>query len=118
VHLDMMVHWNHRLFGRPNGGAMDFHFGQLIAHAARTRRLRAGTLVGSGTVSNDAPEVGSACVAERRVIEKLADGHPRTSYLAFGDHVRIEAHHPDGREAGFGAIAQRLVQATAAGSTR
>ena len=93
----------------PHGGAMHFGFHQLIAHAALTRRLSAGTLIGSGTVSNADRAVGSACIAERRAIETLAQGAPRTGFMRFGDRVRMEARGADG-EALFGAIDQRVVQ--------
>lgn len=110
VHLDLHIEWNERWFGHPNGGAMHFHFGDLIAHAARTRCLSAGTIVGSGTVSNDTLGVGSACIAEKRVIEVIEHGEPRTSFMKFHDRVRMEARDPTGH-APFGAIAQRVVVA-------
>ena len=110
VHLDLHVAWNEASFGQPNGGEMNFSFGELIAHAARTRSLGAGTIVGSGTVSNVDRAAGSACIAERRVIEVLDHGAPRTAFMRFGDRVRMEARGQGG-EAPFGAIAQRVVQA-------
>ena len=88
-----------------------FHFGQLIAHAARTRRLTAGTIVGSGTVSNVARSAGSACIAERRVIEKIDLGEIRTGFMRFGDRVRIQAKFTDGRDGPFGVIDQQVVAA-------
>lgn len=109
VHLPLKVEWNGEWFGHPHGGAMHFGFHQLIAHAALTRRLSAGTLIGSGTVSNADRAVGSACIAERRAIETLAQGAPRTGFMRFGDRVRMEARGTDG-EALFGAIDQRVVQ--------
>ncbi len=109
VHLPLQVQWNGEWFGHPHGGAMHFGFHQLIAHAALTRRLSAGTLVGSGTVSNADRSVGSACIAERRAIETLAFGAPRTAFMRFGDRVRMEARGP-GDEVLFGAIDQRVVQ--------
>ncbi len=109
VHLALQVQWNGEWFGHPYGGAMHFGFHQLIAHAALTRRLSAGTLVGSGTVSNADRSVGSACIAERRAIETLASGAPRTDFMRFGDRVRMEARGPGG-EVLFGAIDQRVVQ--------
>lgn len=109
VHLDMRVERNGEWFGHPNGGAMDFGFGELIAHLAYNRNLGAGTIVGSGTVSNsNYREVGSACLAERRAIEVIAHGEPRTSFLRFGDRLRFEALGPDGVSV-FGAIAHRFV---------
>lgn len=110
VHLDLHIDWNGQWFGQPNGAAMDFHFGQLLAHAARTRRLCAGTVIGSGTVSNDRPGVGSACISERRVIEVVEHGAPRTPFMKFGDTVRMQARTVDGK-APFGTIEQRVVRA-------
>ncbi|WP_435608432.1 fumarylacetoacetate hydrolase family protein [Pseudomonas knackmussii] len=109
VHLPLNVEWNGEWFGHPHGGAMHFGFHQLIAHAAMTRRLSAGTLIGSGTVSNADRSVGSACIAERRAIETIAHGAPRTGFMRFGDRVRMEAKGEDG-EPLFGAIDQRVVQ--------
>lgn len=112
VGLDLHVEWNHRHFGRPCGAEMNFHFGQLIAHAAATRRLSAGTIIGSGTVSNADPAAGSACIAERRVLEILRSGRPATEYMAFGDVVRMEARHRESGIAPFGAIEQRVIRRT------
>lgn len=109
VHLPLKVEWNGEWFGHPHGGAMHFGFHQLIAHAALTRKLSAGTLIGSGTVSNSDRSVGSACIAERRAIETIAHGAPRTGFMHFGDRVRMEARGESG-EPLFGAIDQRVVQ--------
>ena len=112
VHLPLTVHLNGELFGRPNAGVdMTFDFGQLIAHAAKTRRLGAGSIVGSGTVSNRDRTAGSTCLAERRMLETLEQGRPRTSFLSFGDRVRIEMFDNNG-DSIFGAIDQRVVKAT------
>ncbi|MFS2214718.1 fumarylacetoacetate hydrolase family protein [Telluria sp. Tellsp104] len=110
VHLDLDVEWNGECFGHPNGGEMNFGFGDLVAHAARTRRLGAGTIVGSGTVSNADRAAGSACIAERRVIEIIDHGEPRTQFMRFGDRVRMCARGADGA-APFGVIDQRVVRA-------
>lgn len=111
VHLPLLIHWNGKEFGRPNAGAMGFSFGQLVAHAAYSRNLCAGTVIGSGTVSNETyREVGSACIAERRAIELLDEGEPKTGFMKFGDRVRIEMLDPDGKSI-FGAIDQQYVQA-------
>ncbi len=111
VHLPLTVHLNGELFGRPNAGVdMTFDFGQLIAHAAKTRRLGAGSIVGSGTVSNRDRSSGSTCVAERRMLETLEQGRPRTPFLSFGDRVRIEMFDDHG-DSIFGAIDQRVVKA-------
>ena len=118
VHLTMQVDWNGRKVGRCDAGPdMRFHFGQLIAHAARTRRLRAGSIVGSGTVSNPGVEQGGrrewpkgyGCIAEKRAMESLQDGAPRTEYMKFGDTVRIEMKGRDGRSV-FGAIDQKVAK--------
>lgn len=110
VHLPLRVEWNEQWFGHPHGGQMTFGFDQLIAHAAFTRRLGPGTLIGSGTVSNRNRDVGSACIAERRAIEMIASGAPVTSFMRFGDRVRMEARGADGSLL-FGPIEQRVAQA-------
>jgi len=89
---------------------MNFGFGELIAHAARTRKLSAGTVIGSGTVSNADRIAGSACIAERRVIEMIDQGQAKTAFMRFGDRVRMAARDASGREL-FGAIEQRVVRA-------
>ena len=111
VHLPLTVHLNGELFGRPNAGVdMTFDFGQLIAHAAKSRRLGAGSIVGSGTVSNRDRSAGSTCLAERRMLETLEQGRPKTPFLSFGDRVRIEMFDAAGNSI-FGAIDQRVVKA-------
>jgi fumarylacetoacetate (FAA) hydrolase len=108
VHLPLQVHVNGEPFGAPNAGVdMTFSFAQLIAHAATTRQLSAGTIVGSGTISNSDRSRGSACIAERRMLEKLEHGDSRTPFMRFGDRVRIEMLSPD-RGSIFGAIDQRV----------
>ena len=110
VNLPLASSLNGKLFGRPNAGAdMNFDFPTLIAHASRTRELEAGTIVGSGTVSNRDPAAGSACLAERRMIETIEDGAPKTPFLKFGDRVRIEMLDGEGRSI-FGAIDQKVVR--------
>jgi fumarylacetoacetate (FAA) hydrolase len=111
VHLPIESYVNDTLLGRPHAGVdMVFSFPQLIAHAARTRRLGAGTIIGSGTVSNKDRSVGSSCLVERRVLEQLEYGAPRTSYLKFGDRVRIQMLNGAGVNV-FGTIDQRVVPA-------
>ena len=113
VQLPLRVDWNGQWFGAPLGGLMEFGFHELIAHAAASRDLCAGTIIGSGTVSNpDYRTVGSSCIAERRGIEILDEGQPRTAYMQHGDRVRMEAAFPDGAVL-FGAIDQ-VVRAAAA----
>jgi fumarylacetoacetate (FAA) hydrolase len=109
IRLDLEVEWNDKPFGHPNGREMNFNFGELVAHAARTRKLGAGTIVGSGTVSNRDHAAGSACIAERRVIEILEHGAASTDYMRFLDKVRMRARTPDGA-APFGAIEQQVVR--------
>jgi fumarylacetoacetate (FAA) hydrolase len=112
VHLPIVVQLNGKPFGSPNAGVdMTFNFGQLIAHAAKTRRLCAGSIVGSGTVSNLDRSTGSTCLAERRMLETLKHGKPVTPFLSFGDRVRIEMRDAAGRSI-FGAIDQRVVKAS------
>ncbi|HSI16184.1 MAG TPA: fumarylacetoacetate hydrolase family protein [Sphingomonas sp.] len=109
VCLDLVIDWNGRRFGNANGAPMAFGFHELIAHAARTRALPAGTMIGSGTVSNpNYREVGSSCIAERRGIEIVDEGAPRTAFMRFGDSVKMEARSLDGAPL-FGVIDQRVV---------
>ncbi len=118
VHLPLVTHLNGRLFGHPNAGVdMTFDFGTLIAHAAKTRALCAGTIVGSGTVSNRenggpgrpaaAGGIGYSCIAEQRTVETIVGGAPSTPFLRNDDRVRIEMHDAAGRSI-FGAIDQRV----------
>ncbi|WP_439815596.1 fumarylacetoacetate hydrolase family protein [Zavarzinia sp. CC-PAN008] len=127
LHGPVLSSLNGHLFGRPDAGVdMVFSFPQLIAHAARTRALCTGSIVGSGTVANrhgdpavsgiEAGGVGSSCIAERRMLEVLAHGAPRTPFLGAGDHVRIEMLDARGRSL-FGAIDQ-CVRASAATDTQ
>lgn len=105
LHLPVEVHWNNEPFGHPDAGlGMNFSFGELIAHVAQTRPLGAGTIVGSGTVSNDLPGVGSCCIAERRTLETIEKGQPETRFMRFGDSVRIEVKQAD--RSVFGVIEQ------------
>lgn len=110
VHMHLNVEWNGEPFGHPHGREMNFSFGELIAHAARTRRLTAGTIIGSGTVSNVARSAGSACIAERRVIEMIDQGQAHTSFMRFGDRIQMEARFEDGAAGPFGVIDQRVVE--------
>jgi fumarylacetoacetate (FAA) hydrolase len=92
---------------------MTFHFGQLIAHIAKTRNVRAGSIVGSGTVSNKDWARGYSCIAEKRAIETIESGAPSTEFMKFGDTIRIEMKAADGSSV-FGAIEQRVVATGAA----
>ena len=109
VHLELLVDWNGKRFGQANGGAMSVGFHELVAHAAATRDLCAGTIIGSGTVSNDNfREVGSSCIAEKRGIEIVDHGKPQTAFMQFGDTVRMEASEAVGRDV-FGTLFQKVV---------
>ncbi|MEI8326481.1 MAG: fumarylacetoacetate hydrolase family protein [Betaproteobacteria bacterium] len=109
VHLTMQVSWNGRKVGMCEAGPeMTFHFGQLIAHLCQTRNVRAGSIIGSGTVSNKDWTHGYGCIAEKRAIETLQDGQPSTDFMQFGDRIRIEMKGRDG-ESVFGAIDQQIV---------
>ena len=108
VHLPLVTHLNREPFGKVDCGVdMTFDFPALIAHAARTRTLGAGTIVGSGTVSNRDRAKGSSCIAEKRGLEILELGEPTTPFMRFGDHVRIEMFDRTGKSI-FGAIDQRV----------
>ena len=111
VHLPLVTHINGNWFGAPEAGVdMQFDFAQLIAHAAKTRPLSAGTLVGSGTVANEDTSLGASCFAEQRTVETLRDGKPSTPFMKFGDTVRIEMLDRDGNSI-FGAIEQKITAA-------
>jgi fumarylacetoacetate (FAA) hydrolase len=118
MHLTVQSAWNGRTVGMCDAGEeMTFHFGQLIAHLCKTRNVRAGSIIGSGTVSNRATEVkgkkewqkGYSCIAEKRAIETILDGQPSTDYMKFGDTIRIEVKGRDGQSV-FGAIDQTIAQ--------
>ena len=110
IKLPLLVEINGREVGRANGAEMHFSFAEIIAHCARTRKLTAGTVIGSGTVSNSDRAAGSSCISEIRVIELLDRGACETPFLTWGDRVRMEARLPDGT-APFGVIDQRVVRA-------
>lgn len=109
--LELVSHVNGKEIGRPNAAVdLNFDFAQLIAHAARTRNLKAGTIIGSGTVSNRDATAGVACLQELRMLEKIITGEFATDHLRFGDRVRIEMFDHAG-ESLFGAIEQTVVKA-------
>ena len=112
VHLALESRWNGNRVGLCEAGPeMTFHFGQLIAHVAKTRNLRAGSIVGSGTVSNQDWARGYSCIAEKRAIETIESGAPRTAFMKFGDSIRIEMLGRNGHSV-FGAIEQRVAGPT------
>lgn len=111
LNLPLVVHWNGERVGSAHAGTdMVFDFPQLIAHAARTRNLRAGSIVGSGTVSNKDASRGYSCIAEKRALEMIADSKPSTEFMKYGDRVRIEMFDGAGRSI-FGAIDQTVAAA-------
>jgi fumarylacetoacetate (FAA) hydrolase len=111
LHLPLLTHINGEWFGAPQAGVdMQFDFAQLVAHAAKTRPLSAGTIVGSGTVANQDTSLGASCFAERRTVETLEHGKPLTPFMKFGDRVRIEVLDAEGRSV-FGAIEQVMAKA-------
>lgn len=116
LHLTLQSTWNGRRVGMCEAGPeMTFHFGQLIAHICKTRNVRAGSIVGSGTVSNKGVEQngrmewpkGYSCIAEKRAIETIQDGKPSTDFMKFGDTIRIEMKGKDGQSI-FGAVDQKI----------
>lgn len=108
--MNLRVHWNGEQFGDAYGKAMAYGFDELVAHACRTRNLTAGTVIGSGTVSNENyREVGSSCIAERRGIEMVDTGEMKTGFMRYGDTIRMEAHTRDGRSP-FGVLEQTVAR--------
>ena len=109
IHLDMRVSRNGTLIAQPNGQEMDWSFGQLLSHLAYNRNLRAGTILGSGTVSNRrAEQVGSACLAEARALETITQGQPSTPWLTSGERMRFEALDANGQSV-FGAVDHQVL---------
>jgi len=109
--LPLTTYLNGELFGEPDCGTdMTFNFNQLVAHVTRTRRLGAGAIIGSGTISNYDRSKGSSCIAEKRMLETIKDGKPGTPFMSFGDSVRIEMLDRDGNSI-FGAIDQKVIKA-------
>ena len=108
VHRPMIVHWNGKKVGQPDCGTdMVFNFGELIAHAAKTRNVRAGSIVGSGTVSNKDTKRGYCCIAEKRCLETIEHGAPTTEFMKLGDSVKIEIFDEAGKSI-FGSIDQGI----------
>lgn len=107
LHLPLISEYNGQAFGKPDGGEMHFHFGQLISHAARTRDLSAGTIIGSGTVSNEDPTRGGSCLAEKRMLEQINTGKITTPFMSVGDTIKIEMFNSNGNNL-FGTIKQKI----------
>jgi len=109
VHLPIHCFWNGLQVGQAEAGEdMVFNFAELIAHATKTRRARAGSIIGSGTISNKDASHGYSCVAEIRALEAISDGKSSTAFMKFGDHIRIEMLDKSGQSI-FGAIEQEVV---------
>lgn len=108
LHLPLQVNYNKNFFGKANAGEMHFHFGQLISHAAKTRNLSAGTLIGSGTVSNEDHTKGSSCLAEKRMIEQIEKGKVETPFMKAGDSIEIFMQNEMGQDL-FGRIYQKVI---------
>jgi len=106
--LPLRCKLNGALLGEPDASAMHFSFFDLIAHITRTRNFTAGTILGGGTVSNEDPARGVACIAELRTRETIEQGSPKTNFLQSGDRVHIEMLHPDGTSL-FGSIEQEVM---------
>lgn len=111
LHLPLQVRLNGEFFGCANAGAMHFHFGQIIQHVAQTRPLVGGSLIGSGTVSNEDPASGSSCIAEKRTIEQIETGAPSFSYMKVGDKVEMWMEDPVTHQLIFGKISQKVTSA-------
>jgi fumarylacetoacetate (FAA) hydrolase len=108
VHLPLRTYWNDKLVGHPNAGQdMNFGFGHLLSHIAKTREIRAGSILGSGTISNRDTQTGYSCIQEIRMLEKIQMGESRTPFMRFGDRVRIEMLDANAKSI-FGAIDQEV----------
>lgn len=110
INLPLNVKYNGEFFGRAEAGAMHFHFGELIAHAAKTRDLQPGSIIGSGTVSNEDESKGSSCLAEKRMIEQIKTGSMQTPFMKVGDTVEIDMKDSRGKSL-FGRIFQKVTSA-------
>ncbi|MDE0092713.1 MAG: fumarylacetoacetate hydrolase family protein [Oligoflexia bacterium] len=107
VHLPLLVNFNGKFFGKANAGEMHFNFAELISHCATTRKLTAGTIIGSGTVSNDNPDKGSSCLVEKRTLEKIQTGSAQQPFMKAGDHIEIKMLDKQGQNI-FGTISQKV----------
>jgi len=109
VHLPLMVKYNGELFGQANAKEMHFHFGQIISHVARTRDIQAGSIIGSGTISNEDTTVGSSCIVEVRMLEQINAGESKTPFMKVGDSVSMEMFNSNGKSI-FGQINQKVIK--------
>lgn len=110
IHLPLHVEFNGEFFGKANAGEMHFHFGEIISHCAKTRTLSAGTIIGSGTVSNKDTSLGSSCLAEKRMLEKIETGAIKQEFMKIGDTVSLKILDENGNNI-FGTISQKVVKA-------
>ena len=110
LHRPLVTHYKGELFGQPEAGEdMQFNFAELLAHAAKSRPLAAGTILGSGTIANQDTSRGASCLAEKRMLEIIANGKPETPFMQFGDTVKIDMTDADGNSY-FGSIEQEVVR--------
>lgn len=107
IHLPLLVNFNGEFFGKANAGEMHFHFGEVISHCAKTRKLTAGTIIGSGTVSNEDSSKGSSCLVEKRTLEKINTGKASQAFMKEGDEVEIKMLDKEGHNV-FGTILQKV----------
>jgi len=109
IHLPLIVKYNEGIFGQANAKEMHFHFGQIISHVARTRDIQPGSIIGSGTISNEDPTKGSSCIAEVRMLEQINTGESKTPFMKVGDSVSMEMFSSNGKSI-FGQINQKVVK--------
>ena len=109
IHLPLHIEFNGQFFGKANAGEMHFHFGEIISHCARTRKLTAGTIIGSGTVSNEDTSKGSSCLAEKRMLEKIKTNTIKQDFMKVGDRVTLQMLDKNGHNI-FGTISQKVVR--------
>ena len=107
IHLPLLVNFNKDFFGKACAGEMHFNFAELISHCAKTRKLTAGTIIGSGTVSNEGSAKGSSCLVEKRTLEKIQTGSAQQPFMKEGDHIEIKMLDQEGRNI-FGTISQKV----------
>ena len=107
IHLPLLVNFNGKFFGKAHAGEMHFSFNELIAHCAKTRKLTAGTIIGSGTVSNEDSSKGSSCLVEKRTLEKIQTGSAQQPFMKEGDHIEIKMLDKKGQNI-FGVISQKV----------
>ena len=107
IHLPLLVNFNGDFFGKANAGEMHFNFAELVSHCAKTRKLAAGTIIGSGTVSNEDTSKGSSCLVEKRTLEKIHTGSAQQPFMKEGDRIEIKMLDKEGQNI-FGTISQKV----------